>query len=33
LTAIVQRVALAFATLLGTDPADVAPPVWKTMAL
>ena len=27
LTAIVQRVTLDFATLLGTDPDDVAPPV------
>jgi glucosamine--fructose-6-phosphate aminotransferase (isomerizing) len=33
LTAIVQRIALDFATLLGTDPDDVAPPVWKTMEL
>jgi glutamine---fructose-6-phosphate transaminase (isomerizing) len=33
LTAIVQRVALDFATQLGTDPDDVAPPVWKTMEL
>jgi glucosamine--fructose-6-phosphate aminotransferase (isomerizing) len=33
LTVIVQRIALDFATLLGTDPDDVAPPVWKTMEL
>ena len=33
LTAIVQRIALDLATLLGTDPDDVAPPVWKTMEL
>jgi glutamine---fructose-6-phosphate transaminase (isomerizing) len=33
LTAIVQRIALDFATLLGIDPDDVAPPVWKTMEL
>jgi glucosamine--fructose-6-phosphate aminotransferase (isomerizing) len=33
LTAIVQRIALDFATLLKTDPDDVAPPVWKTMEL
>jgi glutamine---fructose-6-phosphate transaminase (isomerizing) len=33
LTAIVQRIALDFATLLRTDPDDVAPPVWKTMEL
>ncbi len=33
LTGVVQRVALDFATLLGTDPDDVAPPVWKTMEL
>jgi glucosamine--fructose-6-phosphate aminotransferase (isomerizing) len=33
LTSIVQRVALDFATLLGTDPDEVAPPVWTTMEL
>jgi glutamine---fructose-6-phosphate transaminase (isomerizing) len=33
LTAIVQRIALDFATQLETDPDDVAPPVWKTMEL
>jgi glutamine---fructose-6-phosphate transaminase (isomerizing) len=33
LTAIVQRIALDFALLLGTDPDDVAPPVWKSMEL
>jgi glutamine---fructose-6-phosphate transaminase (isomerizing) len=33
LTAVVQRIALDFATLLGTDPDDVAPPVWRSMEL
>jgi len=33
LTAVVQRVAVDFATLLGTDPDDVAPAVWKTTEL
>ena len=33
LTVIVQRVALDFATLRGTDPDDVAPPVWTSVAL
>ena len=33
LTAVVQRIALDFATQLGTDPDDVAPAVWKTMEL
>lgn len=33
LTALVQRIALDFATQLGTDPDDVAPPIWKSMEL
>jgi len=33
LTTIVQRVALDFASLLRTDPDDVAPAVWKSMEL
>jgi glucosamine--fructose-6-phosphate aminotransferase (isomerizing) len=33
LTAIVQRIALDFAMLLGTDPDDVAPPAWKAIEL
>lgn len=32
LTVVVQRIALDFATRLGTDP-DVAPPIWKSMQL
>ena len=33
LTVVVQRIAFDFATLLGTDPDDVAPPVWESMEL
>jgi glucosamine--fructose-6-phosphate aminotransferase (isomerizing) len=33
LTVVVQRIALDFATRLGTDPDNVAPPVWKSMQL
>jgi glucosamine--fructose-6-phosphate aminotransferase (isomerizing) len=33
LTVVVQRIALDFATLLGTDPDDVSPPAWKSMEL
>ena len=33
LTAVVQRIALDFATLVGSDPDDVAPPAWKSLEL
>jgi glucosamine--fructose-6-phosphate aminotransferase (isomerizing) len=33
LTVVVQRIALAFAVELGTDPDDVQPPSWKTLEL
>jgi glucosamine--fructose-6-phosphate aminotransferase (isomerizing) len=33
LTVVVQRIALDFATLLGTDPDDVVPPEWKSVQL
>jgi len=33
LTVVVQRIALDFATLLGSDPDNVAPPTWKSIQL